>query len=65
MTKSDNSFRDAPPTDDGQDYLDRDKLDFDPDDGLLSGTAIDGTSEIPGPHPDSEENEGGAHRATD
>ena len=33
-------------------YLDRDKLDFDPDDGLYSGTAVDGTSEIPGPHAD-------------
>ena len=31
-------------------YLDRDKLEFDPDDGLYSGTAVDGTSEIPGPH---------------
>ncbi len=36
--------------DDGQEYLDRSKLDFDPDDGLLSGTALDGSSEIPGPH---------------
>ena len=35
---------------DGQDYLDRSKLDFDPDDGLLSGTALDGTTEIAGPH---------------
>jgi hypothetical protein len=35
---------------DGQEYLDRSKLDFDPDDGLISGTAVDGTSEIPGPH---------------
>ena len=26
--------------DDGQDYVDREKLDFDPVDGLLSGTAI-------------------------
>jgi hypothetical protein len=33
--------------DDGQIYVDRDKIDFDPDDGLLSGTAIDGTSDIP------------------
>ncbi len=31
-------------------YLDRDKLDFDPDDGLYTGTAVEGTSEIPGPH---------------
>lgn len=36
--------------DDGQEYLDRSKLDFDPDDGLYSGTAVDGNSEIPGPH---------------
>ena len=36
--------------DDGQDYIDRSALDFDPDDGLLSGTAVDGTSNIPGPH---------------
>ncbi|HEY2166417.1 MAG TPA: hypothetical protein VGH01_04565 [Jatrophihabitantaceae bacterium] len=35
---------------DEPEYLDRDKLDFDPDDGLYSGTAVDGTSEIPGPH---------------
>jgi hypothetical protein len=35
---------------DEPEYLDRDKLDFDPDDGLYSGTSVDGTSEIPGPH---------------
>ncbi|HEV7193395.1 MAG TPA: hypothetical protein VGN35_09330 [Jatrophihabitantaceae bacterium] len=35
---------------DGQEYLDRSQLDFDPDDGLYSGTAVDGTSDIPGPH---------------
>jgi hypothetical protein len=34
---------------DGQIYVDRDKIDFDPEDGLLSGTAIDGTSDSPGP----------------
>ena len=33
--------------DDGQIYVERDKIDFDPDDGLLSGTAIDGTSDVP------------------
>lgn len=33
---------------DGQLYVDRSKIDFDPSEGLLSGTAIDGTSEIPG-----------------
>ena len=31
-------------------YVDRDKIDFDPDDGLLSGTAIEGGTDIPGPH---------------
>jgi hypothetical protein len=36
--------------DDGQDRVDRSKIDFDPDDGLYSGTAVEGTSEIPGPH---------------
>jgi hypothetical protein len=35
---------------DGQEYLDRSKLDFDPDDGLYTGTVVDGTTEIPGPH---------------
>lgn len=35
---------------DGQEYLDRSQLDFDPDDGLYSGTAVDGTTDIPGPH---------------
>jgi hypothetical protein len=34
--------------------VERDKIDFDPDDGLLSGTAIDGTSEIPGSGDDQE-----------
>jgi len=33
--------------DDGQIYVERDKVDFDPDEGLLAGTAIDGTSDIP------------------
>jgi hypothetical protein len=41
--------------DDGQDYIDRSSIDFDPDDGLLSGTAIDGTSNIPGPHEQGED----------
>ena len=43
---------------DGQDYIDRSKIDFDPDDGLLSGTAIDGTSDIPGPHEQGEDGGG-------
>ena len=42
---------------DGQIYVDRDKIDFDPDDGLLSGTAIDGTSDIPGSGDDSQGDE--------
>lgn len=33
---------------DGQIYVDREKFDVDPSEGLLSGTAIDGTSDIPG-----------------
>ncbi len=36
--------------DETQDYVDRSLIDFDPADGLYSGTAVDGTSEIPGPH---------------
>lgn len=35
---------------DGQMRVDRDAIDFDPDEGLYSGTAVDGTSRIPGPH---------------
>jgi hypothetical protein len=35
---------------DGQHYNDRSKLDWDPADGVYSGTAVDGTSEIAGPH---------------
>jgi hypothetical protein len=39
-------------SDESQDFVDQSKIDFDPDDGLYSGTAVDGTSEIPGPHAD-------------
>ena len=35
--------------DDGQEYVDRDAVDFDPEDGLYTGSAIDGGSDIPGP----------------
>jgi hypothetical protein len=42
---------------DGQDYLDRSKLDFDPADGLYTGTAVEGTSDIPGPHEKDGDNE--------
>jgi hypothetical protein len=38
-------------------YVDRSKIDFDPDAGLYSGTAVDGTSDIPGPHADQESGE--------
>jgi hypothetical protein len=38
------------PDPEGQDYLDRSKLDFDPADGHYSGSAVDGSTEIPGPH---------------
>lgn len=40
---------------DDQDLVDRSKLDFDPDDGLYSGTAVDGTSDIPGPHEEGDD----------
>jgi hypothetical protein len=39
-------------SDESQDFVDQSKIDFDPDEGLYSGTAVDGTSEIPGPHAD-------------
>jgi hypothetical protein len=68
-TETDEKTEDAtqnPPDDkregDGQDYIDRSSIDFDPDDGLLSGTAIDGTSDIPGPHEQGED--GGGEEAT-
>ncbi len=38
------------PTDDGAGQLDTSALDFDPTDGYLTGTVLDGTTEIPGPH---------------
>jgi len=37
-------------SEDGQVYVDRDKIDFDPEDGLYSGTAVHGGTDIPGPH---------------
>jgi hypothetical protein len=39
-------------SDETQDFVDQSKIDFDPDDGLYAGTAVDGSSEIPGPHLD-------------
>jgi hypothetical protein len=44
-------------SDEGQSFVDRSTMDFDPDDGLYSGTAVDGSSEIPGPHQDNESGE--------
>jgi hypothetical protein len=38
-------------------FVDQSKIDFDPDEGLYSGTAVDGSSEIPGPHIDAETGE--------
>jgi hypothetical protein len=43
--------------DDDHEFVDQSTIDFDPDDGLYSGTAVDGTSEIPGPHQDGETGE--------
>jgi len=43
--------------DEAHDFVDQSKIDFDPDDGLYSGTAIDGTSEIAGPHIDADTGE--------
>jgi hypothetical protein len=39
-----------PDEDDGHTYADREQMDFDPAMGLYSGTAVEGTTEIPGPH---------------
>lgn len=39
-------------TDEDHSFVDPSAIDFDPDEGLYSGTAVDGTSEIPGPHLD-------------
>jgi hypothetical protein len=39
-------------SDESQDFVDQSKIDFDPDEGLYSGTAVTGDSEIPGPHLD-------------
>lgn len=33
-----------------QEYVDRENIDFDPDDGLYTGTAVNGGTKIPGPH---------------
>jgi hypothetical protein len=63
---------DQPDGEDSHQYVDRSKIDFDPEDGLYTGTAVEGTSEIPGPHErgedtetDSEESEASEGRADD
>jgi hypothetical protein len=38
-------------------FVDQSVIDFDPDAGLYSGTAVDGTTEIPGPHVDQDSGE--------
>jgi hypothetical protein len=43
--------------DQDHDFIEQSQVDFDPDDGLYSGTAVDGTSEIAGPHIDAETGE--------
>jgi hypothetical protein len=43
--------------DDDQNFVDQSKIDFDPDDGLYSGSAVNGSSEIPGPHVDDDSDE--------
>ena len=43
--------------DEDHDFVDQSKIDFDPDAGLYSGTAVEGSSEIPGPHADAETGE--------
>jgi len=43
--------------DESQSFVDQSKIDFDPDEGVYSGTAVDGTSEIPGPHLEGESGE--------
>jgi hypothetical protein len=37
-------------SDESQSFVDTSKIDFDPDDGLYTGTAVDGSTEIAGPH---------------
>lgn len=47
---SDEPTNERPTDNDGQERIDRSTIDFDPDDGLLTGTAITGGTKIPGPH---------------
>jgi hypothetical protein len=43
--------------DEDHQFVDQSKIDFDPDDGLYSGSAVDGSSDIPGPHLDNDSGE--------
>ena len=45
--------------DESQEFVDQSRIDFDPDEGLYSGTAVDGSSEIPGPHLNQDDHEPG------
>jgi hypothetical protein len=44
-------------SDESQSFVDTSKIDFDPDAGLYTGTAVDGSTEIAGPHLSSESGE--------
>lgn len=48
-TPEDGDDRPPPPQEEPV-YNDRSKLDFDPDEGLFTGTAVEGGTDIPGPH---------------
>ena len=56
MTADDSKLR-LDREDEDHDFVDQSKIDFDPDDGLYSGTAVTGSSDIPGPHMDNESGE--------
>ncbi|HEV7206478.1 MAG TPA: hypothetical protein VGN18_17870 [Jatrophihabitans sp.] len=47
---SDDAAQRAEESEHEQEYVDRANLDFDPDDGLYTGTAVNGGTKIPGPH---------------
>jgi hypothetical protein len=55
---SEHGGQDKHDDDDNHQYIDRSKIDFDPDDGLYTGTAVEGTSEIPGPHEKGDDGDG-------
>lgn len=63
---SDEKFR-LDREDENHQFVDQSNIDFDPDDGLYSGTAVDGSSDIPGPHMDNDnlDNDSGEKTGTD